>query len=55
MRIPDPCAEPAMDTLKLLFSDWTGILSALVILFMLGMGVYFGWLFIGSSGDGPKS
>ena len=44
-----------MDTLKLLFSDWTGILSALVILFMLGMGVYFGWLFIGKSGEPPQS
>jgi len=44
-----------MEALKLLFSDWTGILTALVIAFMLGMGGYFGWLFIGKSGEPPKS
>lgn len=44
-----------MDTLKLLFSDWTGILTALVIACMLGMGSYFSWLFIGKSGERPKS
>lgn len=52
---PKSRVDPTMDTLKLLCSDWTGILTTLVIAFMLGMGGYFGWLFIGKSGEGPKS
>lgn len=29
-----------------LFSDWVGILSFLVILFMIGMATWFSWYFI---------
>ncbi len=32
-----------------LFGSWIGILSLLVILFMLGMAGYFTWFFIGHS------
>jgi len=32
-----------MDMWNLLFGSWGGILSAAVIAFMLGMGVFFAW------------
>ena len=34
-----------------LFSDWVGILSFLVIAFMVGMVVFFLKMFIGKSSD----
>ena len=38
-----------------LFSDWVGILSFLVISFIIGMGVFFLSLFVGKSGEPPVS
>lgn len=35
-----------------LFGSWIGILSLLVILFMLGMVGFFTWFFIGKSKEG---
>lgn len=36
-----------------LFKDWVGILSLLVILFILVMGGYFAWLFVAKSSEPP--
>lgn len=44
-----------MDILKELFSNEFGIMSAVVIIFMLGMAAYFAWLFVKKSGEKPKS
>jgi hypothetical protein len=38
-----------------LFSDWVGILSFLVIAFIIGMAIFFLSWFVGKSGDQPKS
>jgi hypothetical protein len=38
-----------------LFSDWVGILSFLVIAFIIGMAAFFLAMFVGKSGDGPKT
>lgn len=38
-----------------LFSDWVGILSFLVIAFIIGMALFFIRFFVGKSGDQPKS
>lgn len=37
--------------LELLFGSWMGILSLLVILFILVMAAYFGWVFVKKSGE----
>ena len=38
-----------------LFSDWVGILSFLVIAFVIVIGVVFLSFFIGKSGERPKT
>ncbi len=40
-----------MDMIKELFSSEFGIMSAIVILFIIGMAIYFIWLFIRKSGQ----
>lgn len=40
-----------MELFENLFSDWVGILSFGVIMFILVMGAFFLWLFLSKSGD----
>jgi hypothetical protein len=39
--------------LELLFGSWTGLLSLFVILFMVGMAVFFITMYLKKSADGP--
>ena len=39
---------------ELLFGSWTGLLSLFVILFMLGMAVFFIVLFLRKTGENPS-
>ncbi|QLQ30886.1 MAG: DUF3149 domain-containing protein [Candidatus Thiothrix singaporensis] len=36
---------------ELLFGSWMGILTIIVILFMVVMMVYLGWVFVKKSGE----
>jgi hypothetical protein len=40
--------------LELLFGTWTGLLSLFVILFMVGMAVFFVVLFLKKTGEDPS-
>ncbi|NVJ67336.1 MAG: DUF3149 domain-containing protein [Gammaproteobacteria bacterium] len=43
-----------MELIKELLGNEFGIMSAIVILFILGMAVFFIWLFIKKSGEKPN-
>ncbi len=44
-----------MDLWAELFGDWVGILSFLVIAFVIGMAAFFFGLFVGKSSDRPDA
>lgn len=37
---------------ELLFGSWMGVLTIIVIVFMLVMMAYLGWVFVKKSGEG---